>query len=113
MKKLFLTKHASIRCQQRGISEDVAAFIFNYGAKSNTHRDNRFLITKNCINKNFHTDEYFRKFFSKHEKQIKGTAIIVNRDVLITVMKLSKTFKNNVSSLRRHRNQNFKYMKAS
>ena len=93
MKKLFFTKHASIRCQQRGINEDIASFIFNYGAKSNTHGDNRFLITRGCINKNFHTDEYFKKFFSKHEKQIKGTAIIVNRDVLITVMKISKSFK--------------------
>ena len=113
MKKLSVTKHAALRCQQRGVNTDIVEFIYNYGIKSNTHGDKRFLITKNCINKYFHEDEYFRKFFSKYEKQLKGTAIIVNRDVLITVMKLSKNLKTNVSSLRSHRKTNFKYLRAS
>lgn len=116
MKKLFFTKHASTRCQQRGVSEDVAAFIFNYGIKSNTHGDERFIVTNNCIKKNYYADEFFQRFFSKYEKQIRGTAIIVKRDTLITIMKLTKGIKNNVSSLRKHRaksNNNFNYSRAS
>tara|TARA_B100001057_G_scaffold61146_1_gene54446 strand:- start:9453 stop:9803 length:351 start_codon:yes stop_codon:yes gene_type:complete len=116
MKKLFFTKHASTRCQQRGINKDVAAFIFNYGIKSNTHEDERFIVTNKCIKRNFYKDDFFQRFFLKYEKQIRGTAIIVKRDSLITVMKLTKGVKNNTSSLRKHRaklNNNFNYSRAS
>tara|TARA_B100000035_G_scaffold302642_1_gene300447 strand:+ start:304 stop:654 length:351 start_codon:yes stop_codon:yes gene_type:complete len=115
MKKLFFTKHASARCQQRGVSEDIATFIFNYGIKSNTHEDERFIVTNKCIKKNYYEDEFFQKFFCKYEKQIRGTAIIVKRDSLITVMKLTKGIKNNASSLRKHRkksNYNFNYSRV-
>ena len=62
MKKLFFTKHATARCQQRGVSEDIATFIFNYGIKSNTHEDERFIVTNKCIKKNYNEDEFFQKF---------------------------------------------------
>ena len=71
MKKLFFTEHALYRCQQRGVNTDIVEFIYNYGIKSNKHGDKRFLITKNCINKYFHEDEYFRKFFSNMKNNSK------------------------------------------
>ena len=103
MKKLFFTNHSLERCQQRGISADVAEFIFNYGDRKKTHQDDRYMITKNCIKKNIHSDEFFNRFLKKNDKSIQGTAIIVRRESLITVMKVTKSIKENTSSLRRHR----------
>ena len=45
MKKLFFTEHALYRCQQ-DVNTDIVEFIYNYGIKSNTHGDKRFLLQK-------------------------------------------------------------------
>ena len=45
--KLKHSSHSSIRCQQRGIREEVINFIVKYGQSRNSHQDKKYFITLN------------------------------------------------------------------
>lgn len=81
------TNHSIVRCQQRGISEEVAAFIFKYGNFVRTHNDRKYFINKSKLKKLF---QKHKPFILKNDKEILSTAVIANNKTIITTMKISK-----------------------
>ena len=90
MQQITFSNHSLTRCQQRGISPDVVKFIVKYGDTFNTHEDKKFFINKKRLNKVQHID---KKFISKHDQQILSTAVICNKNHVISAMKINKTVK--------------------
>mgnify|MGYP002877894651 CR=1 FL=1 len=102
MNKLYKTKHARLRLQQRGISTNVAEFIFEHGEKIRDHQSYRYFFTKRAL-KSFSGNKDYKDFVKKNDKQLSKVAIIVNKDVLITAMHNTKRIKKNKNNKRKHR----------
>ena len=101
MKKLYKTKHAVLRLQQRGISNDVAEFIYEHGDKIRDHQSYRYFFTKKALKNISETKEY-ENFIKKNDKQLNKVALIVDNDVLITAMHSTKRVKKNKNNKRKH-----------
>jgi len=85
--ELVYSEHAVIRMQQRGITKEVIAFIFNNGSKAITHQDHRYIFNTKKQKKN-NRKILFHKTFIKFHKQIENTAIIVNNGMLVTAYRI-------------------------
>lgn len=81
------TKHSKKRCQQRGINPLVVQFIIENGDHINTHADKKYFINKAKLKKLFFKN---KEFVTKNDKHILNTAVIVNRNTVITAMKKTK-----------------------
>ena len=95
------TKHAELRLQQRGISTNVAEFIFKHGEKIRDHQSYRYFFTKRAL-KGFSENKEYKDFVKKNDKQLRKVAIIVDKDVLITAMHNTKRIKKNKNNKRKH-----------
>ena len=87
---MVFSNHSIIRCQQRGVTKDVVKFICKHGKKINTHGDKKIFINKKTLKNLMFTE---RDFISKNDKQILNTAVVCNKEVVITVMKITKKIK--------------------
>ena len=85
------TKHATIRSQQRGISQRVTKFIIDFGKTVNTHGDKKSFVPTKIFNKLMLNKEHIN-FLKKFDKQIKSTAVIWNKNdkTIITVFTITK-----------------------
>ena len=90
MQQNTFSNHSITRCQQRGISQDVVKFIIKYGNGFKTHEDKKFFVNKKRLNKIKHEE---RSFISKNDKQILSTAVICNKNHVISAMKITKAVK--------------------
>ena len=87
-KNIRITEHCKMRMQQRGVPIKVIYLLKNYGKSINTHADKKFFCNKKLINKlekNPETKDLIKGF----QKYLLSTAIICNKDLCITVMKLN------------------------
>jgi len=85
--ELDYSDHAAIRMQQRGITKEVIAFIFNNGNKTITHQDHRYIF--NTKKQKKHNRKILsHKTFIKFHKQIENTALIVNNGMLVTAYRI-------------------------
>jgi hypothetical protein len=87
---LHITKHAQIRCQQRGIPLEAIEFIYKHGKSINTHQDKKYFCTKKILNRlKYIEKEIIRKF----DKYILNTAIVCNEGKLVTAMRITKSIR--------------------
>ena len=91
MENMKYSKHALIRSQQRGKSEEVTQFIINYGKSVNTHGDRKSFVP-NKLFKKLMLDKEHINFLKKNDKQIKSTAVIWNEKdkTIITTFTITK-----------------------
>tara|TARA_B100001027_G_C16128132_1_gene268000 strand:+ start:249 stop:572 length:324 start_codon:yes stop_codon:yes gene_type:complete len=101
MNKLYLTKHAILRLQQRGISTDIVEFIYEHGEKIRDHQSYRYFFTKKAL-KNISEIKEYEYFIKKNDKQLNKVTLIVDKDVLITAMHNTKRIKKNKNNKRKH-----------
>ena len=87
--KLEHSSHSSIRCQQRGIREEVINFIVKYGQSRNSHQDKKYFINRKIIKKLRYRHESFIK---KFDKQILATGVVVHDGIVVTAFKIDKNF---------------------
>jgi hypothetical protein len=86
MSEVIFTNHSILRCQQRGINQEVAKFIYKYGAKVNTHGEKKYFINKKKLNSLKYKE---KDFISKNDKHILSTAIVCSNNIVVTVMKIT------------------------
>ena len=79
-----LTKHAVVRCQQRGIPTQVVDVLYKHGSKTRSHDDFIYHFSKKDI-KRFSVDEPV--LFKKYNKQLINTLIVCNGKTVITAFK--------------------------
>ena len=90
--KINYTNHAEKRCRQRGIPSEVISCILQYGATKHTYKNVKHFLKRKDLN-------FLRKenplVFSKYEKQLKSTALVVCSETssIITVMKITKAIR--------------------
>lgn len=86
------TKHSQIRCQQRGIPNQVVDFIVENGSSIRTHELRKCFVNKKAINK---LKYKHKKFIAEFDKFLSNTAVVVNdkKDRVITVMKIQGPLK--------------------
>jgi len=90
MENIIFTNHSLTRCQQRGISQDVVKFIIKYGNTFNTHEDKKFFINKKRLSKLTFKE---KGFIAKNDKQILNTAVVCNKNVVVSAMKITNHVK--------------------
>lgn len=84
---ITISEHAYQRMQQRGISLETSAIIFKFGFKEVTHQDHRYIF-KSKKQKKINRELLLERTFKKFQKQIENTALIVNKDRLVTAYKI-------------------------
>ena len=84
---LNYTNHAKKRINQRGIPYSVVDFILSYGECIDTYDKTKHFINKNTLK---YLKEEYPSFISKHEKQLKNTAVGCGHNAVVTVMKITK-----------------------
>ena len=84
------TKHASQRCQQRGIPYQVVNFIMKHGEVINTHKKTKHFIKKSSMS---YLRRDYPEFTSRYDKQLTSTAIVTSGNRVITAMKIQHHFK--------------------
>jgi hypothetical protein len=87
--ELIYSPHCSIRCQQRGIREEVINFIVKYGQYKNSHQDKKYFINRKIIKKLRYKHESFIK---KFDQQILATGVVVHKNIVVTAFKINKNF---------------------
>ncbi len=85
--KLYISEHALIRMQQRGIPLLAIAIIYKYGYKMITHQDHRYIFNPKK-QKKFNRNIFFDATYKKFQKQIENTALIVNNGMLVTAYRI-------------------------
>ena len=84
---LNYTKHANVRCQQRGIPKEAIEFIYKHGSTINTHEAKKYFCNKKKLR-----SLYFKEkaLITKFDQQILSTAIVCMGSTVITAMKISE-----------------------
>jgi hypothetical protein len=87
MKNIKYTKHASIRCQQRGIPPHVVEFIYLNGDCKDSFNDQIYFISKERYKELWSEDKNYLK---TNEKHLLKTKVVCNSTDVITAMKIKK-----------------------
>ena len=91
-KQNYFTNHATKRCQQRGIPQEVVHFIIEHGETVYTHSNKKHYLKRGMF-KYLRND--YPSFFSKYDKQLEKTAVISSENTIITVMKIQQKLRIN------------------
>ena len=83
MKQVSFTKHASVRCQQRGIGEKIIPLIMDYG-HFNYGRDGSKVYCLNKTERSMVRADLGKSLFNKIEKQL-GYVVLSRDNKVITV----------------------------
>ncbi len=89
MKKMNLTKHASMRLKKRGIPLEIAEQVVLYGEEKYTHGSVKYHIPKSELR--YLENEIPN--FKKHKNLLKNVLVVSKDSTIITVMKRSKNKK--------------------
>ena len=83
------TKHATLRCQQRGIPKEVVEFIANHGDSFRTHEARKYFLNKKKLRKLMHSN---KAFFVKFDKYLMNTTVVCDdsKKIIVTAMKANK-----------------------
>ena len=81
---LHYTKHAVVRCQQRGIPTQVVDVLYKHGSKVRSHNSYLYHFSKKDI---LNLQIIEPVFFKKYNKHLANTTIVCNDNTVITAMK--------------------------
>ena len=87
---LKYTKHANVRCQQRGIPKEAIEFIYKHGSTINTHDAKKYFCNKKKLRSLYFKE---RELITKFDKQILSTAIVCMGSTVLTAMKISEAIR--------------------
>tara|TARA_B100000886_G_C20029516_1_gene329224 strand:+ start:40 stop:318 length:279 start_codon:yes stop_codon:yes gene_type:complete len=87
MKNIKYTKHASLRCQQRGIPDHIVEFIYLNGECKDSFSDQIYYMSGDRM-KELWTEN--KDYLKNNEKHLKKTKVVCNSNDVITAMKIKK-----------------------
>lgn len=87
MKNIKYTKHASLRCQQRGIPDHIVEFIYLNGECKDSFNDQIYFMSSDRM-KELWTEN--KDYLKNNEKHLKKTKVVCNSNDVITAMKIKK-----------------------
>ena len=90
MKNISFSKHASQRCQQRGIPAHIVEFIFINSECKDSFDDQIYYMSKDRM-KELWTEN--KDYFKDNEQHLLKTKVVCNSNDVITAMKINKKIK--------------------
>ena len=85
--KIVLSDHAIERCQQRGIPLIILPYVVSYGKRVKSHTDYKSFLPKKIFAKLQRKEP---ELVSKYDKQLSSTAVVWNKDEVITAFKINR-----------------------